>query len=318
VQALIELGPAVAIAGGCASVAFPCLALPGRRRARLLLALSVLIAASPALVQSDAKLARFAAALVAVVMLVKLYDLHVSAERNDRLSFGAHIVWLLNWFSIVHRKVDAEPRPPRAEDGRRLLVAASGCLGGSLLLVWAFRVEWFGVPFLVEHSTKTLALFLALVPGASALCAAARLLGGRAREYMDNPFIARTPAEFWRRYNRVAQQFFYEDIFQRLGGLRRPVQSTLTTFAVSALVHEYLMSIAAGRIQGYQTAFFLIHGAAVAATWRIRPTGPIALAWIAATLAFNLVSSVLFFASVNELFPFYSKSQFQNGDWLRL
>jgi hypothetical protein len=37
--------------------------------------------------------------------------------------------------------------------------------------------------------------------------------GGSARDYMDRPFLARTPAEFWRRYNRNVQQFFLHDVF---------------------------------------------------------------------------------------------------------
>jgi hypothetical protein len=64
------------------------------------------------------------------------------------------------------------------------------------------------------------------------------LSGGVARDYMDNPFVARTPADFWRRYNRPMQQFFWEDIFKPVGGLRAPVRATLWVFAVSAVIHE--------------------------------------------------------------------------------
>ena len=78
-------------------------------------------------------------------------------------------------------------------------------------------------------------------------------------------------------------------------------------FGLSALIHEYLFSIAIGRVQGYQTAFFLLQGFAVAATARLKARGWTAAPWLAATLGFNLVSSVLFFASVNGLVPFYSR-----------
>jgi hypothetical protein len=61
-----------------------------------------------------------------------------------------------------------------------------------------------------------------------------------------------------------------------------------------------------GRIEGYQTAFFLIQGVAAAATLRARPTGPVAAVWVVATLAFNLATSALFFASIDEVMPFYS------------
>jgi D-alanyl-lipoteichoic acid acyltransferase DltB (MBOAT superfamily) len=124
---------------------------------------------------------------------------------------------------------------------------------------------------------------------------------------MDNPFAARTPADFWVRYNRPAGQFFYEDVFKPLGGLKSPVRATLGTFAVSAVLHEYIFWIAVGRVQGYQMAFFMIQGLVVAATRKIRPRGLRAVAWGTGTLMFNLALSVLFFASIDEVLPFYSR-----------
>ncbi len=79
------------------------------------------------------------------------------------------------------------------------------------------------------------------------------------------------------------------------------------TFAVSALVHEYVFGIVLGRVQGYQTVFFMLQGCAAAATLRIRPNGWKAALWVAATLGFNLATAVFFFASVNGMVPFYSR-----------
>jgi D-alanyl-lipoteichoic acid acyltransferase DltB (MBOAT superfamily) len=133
-----------------------------------------------------------------------------------------------------------------------------------------------------------------------------RLCGGRTREFMEAPLLASTPAEFWRRYNRPAQQFLYEDVFKRVGGFRSPVPATVVTFAVSALIHEYVFAASLGRVQGYQTVFFLLQGLGVAATIRMRPQGWRVWLWIATTWIFNLATSLFFFASVNEVFPFYS------------
>jgi hypothetical protein len=60
-------------------------------------------------------------------------------------------------------------------------------------------------------------------------------------------------------------------------------------------------------VQGYQTGFFLLQGVAVAATARIKARGWRAVPWTAATFGFNLLSSVLFFASMNGLVPFYAR-----------
>jgi hypothetical protein len=125
---------------------------------------------------------------------------------------------------------------------------------------------------------------------------------------MHYPFLARTPADFWRRYNRPVHQFLYEDVLKQLRGRQAPIRATLLIFVVSAMIHEYVMSIAIGTVQGYQSAFFLLQGVAVAATIRFKPRGWSAALSIVATLAFNLVSSVLFFASVSQIVPFYARS----------
>jgi D-alanyl-lipoteichoic acid acyltransferase DltB (MBOAT superfamily) len=121
---------------------------------------------------------------------------------------------------------------------------------------------------------------------------------------MDRPLLAATPREFWRRYNRPAQQFIHDHIYRRIGG--PPARAILLTFAVSALIHEYVFGIVLGRVQGYQTVFFLLQGFAVALTLRARPTGHRVWLAIAATFLFNVLSSVFFFASVHGVVPFYA------------
>jgi hypothetical protein len=69
--------------------------------------------------------------------------------------------------------------------------------------------------------------------------------------------------------------------------------------------HEYVFGMASGRFQGWQFLFFVLQGCAAAATLRIKPEGPSALLWLAGTWAFNLISSFLFFLSVDQVLPFY-------------
>ena len=215
--------------------------------------------------------------------------------------------FLINLTSVVQRKLADEPRPGFHANLRRFIVMSFAAIPGGLLFAGCFLVEWRGVPFAVEHSAKVLAFFLLLVPGGAAGAAIWRLLGGWTREPMDNPFASTTPADFWKRYNRPAQQFLLEDVFKPLGGLRRPIRGTLATFAVSGLIHEILFDLCVERVQGYQMAFFLIQGIAVVLTARLHPTGwrkPLA---IALTLAFLLATGTLFFASIDEVAPFYKR-----------
>lgn len=290
-----------------AALFFPALRMsrPGRMVVLGLLLLIILL--TPRLIPPPYRFARFLASAFAVALVVKLDDLHVGADLGHRPGLRSFLAFLPNPTSVVLRRLDDEPRPSRREDLLRLAKASAAAIAGAIILITVFYVDWRRWPFAVEHVAKVVAFFLMLVPSGAAVAAVWRLLGGKTREPMDNPFIASTPADFWRRYNRPAQQFFAEDVFKPLGGLRAPIRATLATFAVSAVLHEYVFGIAIERVQGYQTAFFLLQGVAVVATLRIRPKGWRQVPWIAATLAFNLASSTLFFASLDEVVPFYAR-----------
>jgi hypothetical protein len=262
------------------------------------------IAASPLWVPGSEPVYRLPATLVTIAMLVKLYDLHVGGVRPP---FAEFLPYLFNVFLLVYRRRHAVALPSQKENLRALAWAVAKTAVALPFCVWAFRARWEGVPFLFEHTAKTGTIFLVVEPACAAFAALWRLSGRAAREFMDAPMLASTPAEFWRRYNRPVQQFFHENIFLPCGGWRAPLRATFAAFVVSALVHEYVFGIIIGRVQGYQALFFLIQGLAVIATLRLRPRA--GMKWIArtATLTFNLVVSVLFFASWNQFLPFYSR-----------
>jgi hypothetical protein len=291
-----------AIALCVAACSYPAIVRGGRGTVALAIAL---VLATPLLVAGEHRLARFLVMVIAVAMAVKLYDLHYATGLGLVPGWWWFIVSLPNLSSIVLREADREPLVGRCQCLGRMSWGLLQSAAGLCLLVGAFHFDWHPWPFALEHCVKVLAFFSALLPFIAASASFLRLFGWRPREPMDHPFLARTPADFWRRYNRATQQFFLEDVFKPAGGLRRPVRATLLTFVVSALIHEYVLDVSAGRIQGYQTAFFLLQGCAVAATARVKPRGLGAIPWIAATLAFNLATGILFFASVNELVPFY-------------
>ena len=286
---------------------FPALRLKRPKRTTVFVTLAVIIALSPLWVPLNTPSVRFLVALNATALLVKLYDLHVAADRSLSPGFLSFVAFLPNWFSVVWRRLGAEPRPTFRQVLVRLGHSCWKAALAVVLLVWLFGKDWAGTPFVLEHCAKTLAVFVALIPASALAAALWRLTGGRAREFMDAPLLAATPAEFWRRYNRPAQQFLYEDVFKRAGALRAPTRATLLTFVVSALLHEYVFGVSLGRVQGYQTLFFLLQGVGVAATMRIRPAGWKVWPWIGLTWMLNLATSLFFFASVAGVFPLYSR-----------
>jgi hypothetical protein len=304
---IFRLAAAVVVAYGVATVTYPAILLPSRIGRGIVLAMCCAVLFSPCLVPPARPLLRFFAAVAAVMVVVKLYDLQLDGGRGSRPNLLPFASFLANPFSLVRRRLADEPRPAARENLLRLGRGVLGLSAGIALLMGLFHVDWEGYPFLVEHGSKVAAFYVGVISGLNAIAAVWRLSGGLARDYMDNPFAARTPADFWRRYNRPMHQFFWEDVFKPAGGVRAPIRTTLLVFAVSAVMHEYIFGIAIGRAQGYQTAFFLLQGAAAAATVRVKARGWRAVPWTAGTLGFNLVSSVLFFASMNGLVPFYSR-----------
>jgi hypothetical protein len=297
---------AAVLAFGVAAAFLPALRLAARPRAGVLLVCSSLILLTPLLVPRAVPFVRFLTAVFAFVLCVKLYDLHAAAAEARRRSWVGLLAFLANGAAMVLRRLDAEPRPTARQNRTQLAGGLAGMCAAAAVLTALFRVNWAAVPFVVEHSTKAVAAFCTLLPMGAVSVALWRLGGGRTRDWFAAPLRSRTPADFWRRYNRPVQQFFCEDVFKAAGGWRAPARATLLTFALSGLMHEYVFGVAAGRVQGWQMVFFLIQGAAVAATQRARPKGWRVFPWMIGTFVFNVATSVFFFASVNAILPFYS------------
>jgi hypothetical protein len=290
-----------------AALSLPLVARPGARGRMLIAAASLSLAMTPLVIPPHARLLRFLAALWAGTLGTKLYDLRLDVLRGNTPGFGPSLVFLVHPFTQVRRKLPLERRPSRHADLLRLAAAACLLLVGLAIGRYVFRLDWSGVPFLAEHAAKLVAFY---VPTLSALAVGSsswRLLGGRARDHMDHPYLARTPADFWRRYNRNMQQFFLEDVFIPMGGRHRPCAGILSVFALSGLLHEIIFGVASGRVPGFQMAFFLIQGLAVAATARVKPSGWRAIVWTACTQVFVVITCPLFFASLQGVVPYYSR-----------
>jgi hypothetical protein len=260
---------------------------------------------APCLVPLSHVSVRFGATLVAIALLVKLYTAFVQHALAAKMGFGDYAVYLAHPALIVLNR--RQPNVSAADNRRRIGFYGPATLIAILLCVLLFRMDWNGLPLALEHCLKVSAVTLGVAMMGNFAAAVFRLQGQLSQDTMGNLLTARTPAQFWRRWNRPAQQFLCEVAFIAAGGLRHPIRATLFTFAISGLVHEYVFGIASGRLQGWQMLFFMIQGLAVMLTMRLRPSGWMALVGIAATLAFNLATALLFFKSVNMVLPFYAR-----------
>ncbi len=283
----------------------PALGLPRGPRLAALAPLGAGILLLPLLLPREPALARAFAAIFAGTMVMKMYDGHRGAGAMTPARRG-WMVFLVNPFSHVHRRLDQAPVATAAEHRLRFARGTAAAAAGGLALVLIGACDLGSASFVLEHAAKVIASFVLAFGAGEILVTLWRLPGGRGMPLYRNFFLAPTPAEFWRRYNRPVTQFLHDDVFLPAGGSRAPLRATLAAFAVSGLLHEYIAAIGVGRVQGFQMAFFLVQGLAVAATWKVRPRGWLAAPWTALTVAFMLGSALLFAASAAQIFDVYS------------
>jgi D-alanyl-lipoteichoic acid acyltransferase DltB (MBOAT superfamily) len=167
---------------------------------------------------------------------------------------------------------------------------------------------------LLDHTVKA-ALFVVVVEaGSQSLLALERLAGFDPPPIMDRTYLARTPAEFWFRWNQRLRMWFFDNVFLPGGGRRRPVQGVFAVFAASALLHEVAFGIATSRFTGCQAIFFLLQAPAVVLSPRLQrlTKSAGALGQLAAhglTGVWLLATSVFFFEGIHRVFPFFYASQ---------
>ena len=305
---------AMAIALGAIIIFYFALRLQRPGRLLVFSILAIAAAMAPLLLPQEAKVTRFCVALFSTLMVFKMWDLHVGAVQGCIPRFREFLGFVANLYYLVFRKRGLEPQPTTLRNVWQLALGLTGLFAAERLLTLMQKVDWLQYPFLLEHTLVGTGLFLLVVAELITFVAITRLLGGYIVNAHDQPFAARTPADFWRRYNRLIGQFLYEDFFKLLQGRRHPARATLGVFAVSGIFHEYLFWMATGQSPGLQLLFFMLQGCAVALTLRVKPTGWRAVAWGTGTFAFNILSSVPFFASFHHMLPIYDN---QLPLWLR-
>lgn len=240
------------------------------------------------------------------VFAPKLLDAATAPTVWKTRTLGDWASYLINPFVLCFRRhLLDRPRPASANRALCLRGAAQIGVGGAVLY-WAFTTDWDNGLFWLEHGTKLVGVYLALFDGGFvAINGLLGVCGGAYMVFCRHPVLARTPADFWRRYNRDAGRFLTEHVYARLGWL--PVSARIgMVFMANGLLHEYLVLAICGRVVGVVLAFFAIQALAVALTWRMRPTGFAAVIATLVTISFNVATSVLFFLGVNSILPWYA------------
>lgn len=299
------LALSLAVTAGSGLAFYAALKLPWRARRIVFVLLLAAVLGSPLVVPPRAPFSKFVAAVYSVTISVKLYDHFCNAEAGFFPGPWLYFTSLVQPFALVLRRVMRERRPSRQAEMKQFLACFTAGIAAVALIAGVFSIHWRRYPFIAEHCAKAISVFLMIQFLPNAFVPIFRLLKMPATNFAGPFFLARTPAEFWRLYNRPVWQFFQQYLFKPAGGAAHPLRATLLTFLFSGIVHEYVFDIPAPRLLGLQMLFFMIQGIAVMATIRLRPRGPMAIPATLLTVAFNLATVCIFLTCLNAVMPFY-------------
>jgi alginate O-acetyltransferase complex protein AlgI len=134
----------------------------------------------------------------------------------------------------------------------------------------SFEILWAGVFAFAIQIYADFSAYTDIARGTS------RWLGFELTENFDHPYLARTPADFWRRWNISLSSWFRDYVYIPLGGSRvRWVRNVMVTFLLSGLWH--------GASWNY-VLWGLYHGLLLVATRAhriLRPAAPARRQWAA-------------------------------------
>jgi hypothetical protein len=298
----------------CAAAIYPFIAVRGGRQVFVITVAMVVLIASPMLIPADHVQLRAAAIFLAVDLCLRIVDFarHCRRVMTMRPSWRTFLRFLIPFptLLVVFNLRGRHPTQPIAT--RRELVrfvAALSVFSAAISVTYSLRTNvLLREFFLLDHAAKLVLFVFCIESLSQCLLGLERLAGFDTTPIIDRAYLARSPAEFWHRYNQRVRWWLTLNVFRPTGGLRAPARGIWATFVVSALLHEVAFGIATSCFDGYQALFFLLQAPAVIAS---RPLERLANRSIAGDLFARLVTllwlastSMLFFRGVDRVFPF--------------
>ena len=302
----------VVAAYGYAVAARPVLRFRGRAGAVLAPIAALVVLFAPVLIPPGRIMTRALVAVLCGDLFFKMIDYARQSRQpgsvgglGDYLRFLMPFPVFLVVFGTRYRTL-ASPISRRFEVVR--IVVAAGLIAICLYAVLSGLAS-VQSSFALDHALKLVIFVVTIESLSQALYGLERLGGYDTTPLMRFIILARTPSDFWRRYNTRVHSWLELNVFHPCGGRREPVRGVLTTFFVSGLFHELAFGLATSRFDGTQFAFFMIQAPAVLISPSLerfaRRTGVagsivargLTVLWMSAT-------SVLFFHSLARVFPF--------------
>ena len=185
------------------------------------------------------------------------------------------------------------------------MVVITWLVARQLITVGPGRHSW-----LVNHLILVVGFTIVMTSFGQASLALWRLMGLRVQPVARQIWLARTPADFWRRWSWPMHHWLYQYVYLPCGGRRRVALSVLAVFAVNGILHEVLAFVATGRLTGHQSAFFGISAVGVLASPMLEAVGrcgffgEVLIRLV--TLLFLAASAALMFATIDAVTPLYA------------
>jgi hypothetical protein len=109
----------------------------------------------------------------------------------------------------------------------------------------------------------------------------------------------------------VFRNFAFRQVFAPLGVRGHPILAVCAVFALSAVVHEYMVLASLGATRGHMSAFFLLQGLATLTELALPSRARRRLverAWLAVPLHMGwlTLTAPLFFVPLLEMVPFHT------------
>jgi hypothetical protein len=277
------------------------------------------ISLCPALIPPEQIMARAICCLLSIDPIFRVLDY----ARQVRMGFVSSVTWRayltflipVPFLLTVFGEKQRSQRPVHFErtDAARLPVNLFIMAMVVFLCLQSHRVALLRESFLLDHLSKLL-LFTVFAEAASQVqLVVEHLIGFDAVPIIDHAYLARTPAEFWFRYNQRVRHWLHANVFVPSGGRRSPPTGIVAVFLVSALFHEFFFALATSRLDGYQFAFFMLQAPVVIASPQLKQLAERSAGGRFAARGFTwlwfAVTSLLFFHGLNRVFPFVYASR---------
>jgi hypothetical protein len=217
---------------------------------------------------------------------------------------------------VVFGQKDRRLRPEQRyiADVLRLVFSSAGVALGFVLVFTANNLSALQSSFLLDHVAKLFIFILTVESLARVVCSLERLAGYDTAPLVHRAFLARTPADFWRRWNNRINEWLYWNAFVPAGGRHAPVRGVWAACLLSAALHEIAFTIATSQFTGYQFIFFAVQAPAIILSRSLErlmiPLGTVGIAIShAVTVIWMTCTSIFFLHGVDLIFPFYYTSE---------